>query len=267
MARIDEGILGGFSGRVGMVVGYRWRGRWCMRAHVEGRNPRTARQQAHRRQFGQQVRLAGHFNWLLRETMQEESLQRHMTPCNLFVHSNQHAFGEADGGLSVQWEQLVLATGPVAPVAFTQIEITDRTTLTLSFERNPLRLRANGYDRVSVFVYSPVLEQGFWSAPVYRRAGRLAVALPDLFAGEEVQLWGLVQDREGRWADSLYIGHGPVDPQALTPTAAAEAPATAPATAQPRAATPADAATPAPQQAAQPAADPQAERRRGSQPR
>ena len=212
--------MGGFSGKLGPVVGYNWRGRWCMRALVEGRNPRTERQQAHRDLFRQQVQLASRFNWVLRQTMQAPSLELGMTPCNLFVHCNQAAFGEEAGRLTVEWERLVLAAGPVAPVAFTDIEVSEPTVLTLSFERNPTRGRANQYDSVSVFVYCDELGQGFWSAPVHRRAGRLAVALPDAFAGCEVQLWGLVQDRNGRWADSVYIGHGPVDPSAVTADAA-----------------------------------------------
>ena len=34
MARLTEGILGPFSGKVGTVVGYRWRGVPCVRGYV-----------------------------------------------------------------------------------------------------------------------------------------------------------------------------------------------------------------------------------------
>ena len=33
MARQIEGINGGFCGRVGTVIGYEWRGKWCMRSY------------------------------------------------------------------------------------------------------------------------------------------------------------------------------------------------------------------------------------------
>ena len=213
MATFNDGIMGGFRGRLGTVVGYQWRGRWCMRARVEPRNPRSERQQAHRSLFKQQVQLASRLNWVLREALQAPSLQRGMTPCNYFVHRNQQAFSQADGRLEVDWSALVLSEGPVAPVQFGVPQVSDETTLTIAFERNPLHVRADKYDRVYLFVYAPEVEVGFLSAPVYRRSGLLQAVLPEVMAGCEVQLWGLVQDAQGRWSETLYVGYGPLVPE------------------------------------------------------
>jgi hypothetical protein len=89
--------------------------------------------------------------------------------------------------------------------------VADGTTLVVPFERNPLHVRADNYDRVYIYVYCPEIERGFFSAPVYRREQRLAVVLPESFAGREVQVWGMVQDAAGRWSQTLYIGHGPIE--------------------------------------------------------
>ena len=125
--------------------------------------------------------------------------------------------------LKVDWGRLVLSEGPVAPVAFGAPEVADGTTLVVPFERNPLHVRADNYDRVYIYVYCPEIERGFFSAPVYRREQRLAVVLPEDFAGREVQVWGMVQDAAGRWSQTLYIGCGPVEdsdtyPSGLTAT-------------------------------------------------
>jgi hypothetical protein len=48
----------------------------------------------------------------------------------------------------------------------------------ISFEKNPLYLRADGYGRVLVFAYCPDIEGGYLSAPVYRRDQRLRFVLP-----------------------------------------------------------------------------------------
>ena len=45
MAKQQSGILGGYVGKVGTVVGYFWNGKPCMRAYKrQVRNPRTAAQ-------------------------------------------------------------------------------------------------------------------------------------------------------------------------------------------------------------------------------
>lgn len=212
MAKLENGYLGGFSGKLGTAVGYQWRGKWCVRSRqVMTRNPRTERQQEHRMMFKEEVTLAGYMNWALRETLAGVSLADHMTPCNYFVKHNQHAFGWADGKLTVDWESLVLSTGPVAPVAFFAPEISDRDTLSIRFEKNPLHMRANAVDRVYLYVYCPDVGKGIFTNPVYRYEQRLSVVLSSLFAGHEVQLWGMVQDRDGRWSQTIYIGHGPVE--------------------------------------------------------
>ena len=206
MATIDYGFMGGFNGKLGTAVGYQWRGKWCVRSLAATVNPRTKKQQEHRSMFKQEVQLASRFNWALRETMGQASLERHMTPCNLFVSVNQHAFSMKDGQLETAWEQLVLSDGPVTAVGLGKSSISGDNTLEISFEKNPSHGRANGYDRVYLFVYCPEVEQGYWAAPVYRRSEHISALLPDVFAGHEVQLWAMVQDRNGQWSPTVYGG-------------------------------------------------------------
>jgi hypothetical protein len=52
MATIKKGILGGFSGKVGNVVGANWKTISYMRSHAQKvKNPRTPKQIAHRQKF------------------------------------------------------------------------------------------------------------------------------------------------------------------------------------------------------------------------
>ena len=212
MATISTGYLGGFSGSLGPVVGYQWRGRWCLRAKPQlVKNPRTEEQQRHRMMFREEVRLASRMNWVLRETLEELSLAEGLTPCNYFVKDNQRCFGFDEERLTVDWSRLALSHGPVAPVAFDVPEVSEGTVLTIDFEKNPLHVSAGQYDKVYLYVFCPEVEQGFLSAPVYRRVQRLSVALPEVMAGREVQLWGLVQDSADRWSETIYIGYGPLE--------------------------------------------------------
>lgn len=52
MGKFNQGILGGFSGKVGNVVGYRSRGEWLYRQYQkEVFNPKSTKQEANRLQF------------------------------------------------------------------------------------------------------------------------------------------------------------------------------------------------------------------------
>lgn len=58
MGKIKQGILGGFSGKVGNVVGQRINGEWIMKAYQgEVRNPKTALQQKQRDIFAKAVTI------------------------------------------------------------------------------------------------------------------------------------------------------------------------------------------------------------------
>ena len=217
MAKLSGSYMGGFRGKLGTAVGYMWKGMWCVRSlPSQVSNPRTEAQQEHRMLFKQEVQLAGQMRRALNIGLGLESDKCHMTAPNLFVRANQQAFSLVEGRLQVDWERLVISAGPVAPVAFGAPTVTGGTTLDIDFERNPLHQRAEKYDSVYLYVYCPEKERGYLTAPVYRESRHIGVVLPEMFAGCEVQLYGFVQDREGRCSQTLYIGHGPLVDGAAT---------------------------------------------------
>ena len=70
MAKLPQGIMGPFIGRLGTAVGYVWNGKCVARSynpHV--RNPRTPEQVAHREMFKQEVQLAARMRWAVTRSM------------------------------------------------------------------------------------------------------------------------------------------------------------------------------------------------------
>ena len=203
MAKTEYGILDGFVGKVGTVVGYKWNGKACMRAYVRYvKNPRTELQVAHREMFKQEVQLAAKMHWAVGITLRDLAREAGMTAYNLFVKANQRAFGFADGRLQVDFSALRLSFGDVPPVEQPVASRGEDNVLTVSFRRG----RGVGTDYVYLYVYAPDLGEGYLSAPVYRHEKRLSLTLPDHYAGHEVQLYLLVQHAGGGWGNSLYIG-------------------------------------------------------------
>ena len=203
MAKQVGGQLGGFSGKLGTVVGYMWRGRWCVRAHNPyPANPRTPRQVEHREMFRQEVQLAATMRAAVNKGFKEVSYELGMTPYNLFVHLNQHAFTLRDGVFTVDYSALRLSTGPLQEAVYGAPEWTADNVLTVRFEGGSGRWN----DYVRLYVYCPEWRTGILTAPVYRKDKKVSVMLSDMFVGREVHVYGLVSNDEGLWAETTYIG-------------------------------------------------------------
>ena len=121
MAKQRFGVNDAYRGTVGTVIGYEWRGRWCLRARpLHVRNPRTAKQQSNRQLFRQMVDLASHMKFALRKGLRGVSLGMHVTECNLFVKRNKECFSlDGEGRMVVDWERLIVSEGEVAAPGFT----------------------------------------------------------------------------------------------------------------------------------------------------
>ena len=206
MAKQRFGINDGFRGTVGTVVGYQWRGKWCMRAKPRFvHNPRTEAQQANRRLFKAVVDYASTLRTALRLGLREAALELHMTECNRFQQLNKGRFAlDGEGRLMVDYEALVVSEGPVAPVEFHTPSLA-ADTVTVEFEKNPLRMRANADDEVYLLALCPELDDHQLSAPAYRRRKSVSITLPDEWHGHEVHLYGFVHDYAGRASASAYI--------------------------------------------------------------
>ena len=213
MAKIEGNIYGGFRGKLGNVVGYTWKGVWCVRSRpAQMRNPRSMAQQRHRSLFAEEVRLAGRMSWALNIGMADVADEMRMTPQNVFVKANQQAFGlDSDGRLEVDWESLIVSAGPVAPVALNNPQMDDEGVLTVTFEKNPMHLSSNNFDSVHLYIYCPALGQGYLAAPVYRKERRINVVLPEYYLDNELQLYAFVTDRDGRASDTYHVEYSIVN--------------------------------------------------------
>lgn len=205
MAKQTNGLLGGYSGKIGPVVGYHWKGVWCVRSQSRKvNNPRTEAQTVHRAMFREEVRLAGKMRWAVNVGFKVLSDEMDMTAQNLFIKVNQQAFSTVGGRFTVDYKRLQVSAGPVAPVAVSEVVRDEHNVLTVRFEKNPLRLQADNYDSVYVWVWCPEEGTGYLANPVYRRAKRLSAVLPTLMEGHEVHVYAFVQNERGECSETAY---------------------------------------------------------------
>ena len=209
MGKQQEGFNGGFSGKLGSVVGYNWRGQWCVRSLPSVfHDARTERQLEQRGLFADMVRFAGRAKRVLGISMRVVARNEHITESNYFVRLNKGCFSRADGVLTVDYGALRFSDGPVAPVAFDEPQLLDDTTISIAFEKNPEHRNCSQDDEVHLVVYCPELDAFDFSNGFMRRSKRLEMKLNEGWAGKVVHLWGFVVDCAGRASQSTYIGSG-----------------------------------------------------------
>ncbi len=93
MAKLDMGILGGFSGRVGTVVGYHRHGAWFVRAyqpHIKDR--KSAAQLEQRSRFKAMIQFASPATPVLRVGLRQVAADQQITEGNAFLKINKECF-------------------------------------------------------------------------------------------------------------------------------------------------------------------------------
>lgn len=198
MAKIDEGILGGFRGKVGPVIGYRWKDRWCVRARpVHVHNPRTAAQTAHRMLFREMVQLAAALRPGLRIGLRAMAMREGMTEMNAFCRLNWQESGRRP------YEALRVSEGPVAKVGVALARL-EGDVLRVEFGRGVAR----GADGVRLLVYNAARRESLLTAVAPRSGGTLAVALPTGWVADELHIYAFAHDAAGRCSPSEYVKVG-----------------------------------------------------------
>ncbi len=227
MAKLEQGILGPFRGKVGSLVGFVWRGRYVVRAYRKEINyPDTAGQRAEREWFVSMVRFAATARQALLLGLRERAAREQMTEGNAFVKMNKNAFkrnqpekiDSIDSSIdsiksmksinsinSIDYPSIRLSEGSAAPVRFSAASVDERGVLRVAFEKNGGMSRAKGSDRVYLYLYNVETREGLLPRPAERRQGCLAVQLPDNWSERNIKLWGFVVDMEGRASMSTYI--------------------------------------------------------------
>lgn len=201
-----------FIGKVGSTVGYFWKGKACLRAYQPVVHyPNTERQQQQRSWFVGMVRFASKATDALRLGLHHKADEKQMTESNLFILNNKKYFHLDHGKLSIDYAHLQIADGNAADVYFKAPRFEEEETIRVDFEKNMISLRANGDDKVYLYIYAPGRDEGFLTAPALRRNKSLKTRLPECWSGEEVHLYGFVVDKEGRASNSTYIGVGRVN--------------------------------------------------------
>ena len=227
MAKLDIGILGGFSGRVGTVVGYYRRGAWFVRAYQPHiRDRKSAAQLEQRSRFKAMIQFASPATPVLRVGLRQVADDQQITEGNTFLKINKECFPresrntrnsrnsrdsrdsrntrESRNSRAIDYPSLQFSRGSLAAPAALQYAVDEGGVLTVRWSAEGGSLT----DRVHIYIYSPAAQTGI--ALQGERAQRhLQALLPEGFAPEGLHVWAFASNASGNVSNTQYIN--PID--------------------------------------------------------
>lgn len=208
MAKINQGILGGFLGRVGNVVGTAWKGKAVIRSralHVH--DPKTPKQLLARQRFAMLQNLAalvGTAN--IRAGFKAKA--RYMTEVNYFVKKNYDAItGSELDNLAVAYADVLVAEGSLPGLVLRgTVTSDDPGSAHIAWINNAGQAEASDADVVRILAVDPEQElTAVFSAN--RSAGSVDLDLPSFMTGHAVHFYLYCIGVDGfKISDSVYAG-------------------------------------------------------------
>ena len=239
MAKVEMGILGGFSGRVGMVVGYYRRGGWYVRAYQPNiKDRRSEAQLAQRSRFKAMIQFASQATGVLRVGLREAARAAGLTEGNLFLKENHACFGTANyanyaktgaaelgadcsnGCRGVDFAGLQFSKGSLPGVRLVEAAVDEGGALRVRWES----LGGVRGDKIHLYIYDAASGRGL-AAAATRGEGRAEVLLPEEFTSGDLHVWAFAEGKGGRVSPTAY----------MAATALPQGTANAPTAAQPEA--------------------------------
>lgn len=214
MGKINQGILGGFSGKVGTVVGSFWKGRATMRSlpgHVA--NPRTEAQQAARARFKVLGTPIARLTTFINETYKEVAEQMRITPDNLAMKANYNVCVTGSGtNVQIDWNRFKLSYGTGllnVENAAAVVGTAGTHQITVSWTNNAgVDHDVLDNDQVMFCVYNPSRQSATYDMVTSCRDDQSTVLhYPALWAGDTVYVYAVCRSEDkSRVSESVLAG-------------------------------------------------------------
>lgn len=217
MGKVQVGILDGFVGKVGTVVGSFWKGLPVMRAYKRTmHDANTNAQQLIRSRFAAITSLASCFLYAVRMGFKQVARSRKITETDYFVKKNWECVHcDTPGACTVDYTELVIAQGNLPEVLFGNASFAEPLQVAVPMTDTSDVIGADAHDKVYLFVYSPEAAAGVISDGRNTRADESAsLNVPAYWNGHRVHVWGFAigagPDNMGIISDSRYLGSGTI---------------------------------------------------------
>jgi hypothetical protein len=208
MATFNKGILGGFSGKVGSVVGSSWRGKDIMRSR-----PRPSQKDPTEKQLLQQAKftLAVTFLQPLKVIQSQyfgssRGVKSRVNLATSYIINE--AIDVVKGIPELIYNKVLITRGELTGFQNATLSAQAGGVLDLEWEDNSTQGNALAADPVSLVCYCKELDDFQIFEEIVHRSDLMAsVTLPNFCIGKDVEVWAFLNNERKTFAsNSFYLG-------------------------------------------------------------
>ena len=207
MGTISKGILGGFSGKVGTVVGANWRGMDVIRSVPKKiqRTP-TESQMIQRLKFALVTQFLAPVGPLTRSWYGQPSGVKSRRNLAVSYHIKEAVTG-VNPDFMMDYVKVIMTKGELPSVQEPDVVPAAGALLGCSWEDNSDQGLANPDDLFLIVIYNETRKLFDYQHTAARSALSFNMQLPATWTGEEVQCWvSFISADEKKQANSIYMG-------------------------------------------------------------
>ncbi|GGG50705.1 DUF6266 family protein [Bizionia arctica] len=209
MATFEKGILGGFSGKVGNIVGSRWRGKNVMRSLPQrGNYTATEEQLLQRERFKTVVAFLNPIKSVLSAYFGKKQGDKSRYNLATSYHLTEALTALPLGEFVINYFKVLISKGDLRGLDNPILATAANQVLNISWVDNSGQGNATATDTLLVVVFSADLNLfQVYDAIATRDLGVAQITLPGYLAGLEVESWGsFVTANKKDAAISSYLG-------------------------------------------------------------
>ncbi|HLN75037.1 MAG TPA: DUF6266 family protein [Prolixibacteraceae bacterium] len=207
MAKLVNGILGGFSGKVGTVVGACWKGIDYIRSLAASiTNPRTPAQLEQRARFTLIITFLRSLTAFLRIGFRGAALK--MSAFNAAMAYNvKNAIKGTYPNYEIDFTKVLLAQGSLAGALNPAVDSTTPGKVDFTWADNSDQPNAMEDDQAFLVVHEPISKRSFTIlGGAARQALADSITLPEYLSGTQVHCYiGFTNANESEVSDSVYV--------------------------------------------------------------
>lgn len=207
MGSIKQGVLGGFSGKVGTVIGFIRNGIAYMRglalSHTDANTPA---QQEQRAKFSLVAKFLRPFAALLHMGFKPAESSSSGFNAAMSYHM-ENAVKGLYPALEIDYTKVLLCKGSLPGALNAEAVSVQAGKIDFTWDNNDWDAGADALDKVVLVAYNPLIQKSVSEIGAATRAGgSQSLTVPDIFSGNQVQCYiGFTNARETVFSNCEYL--------------------------------------------------------------
>jgi len=207
MAKFEKGILGGFSGKIGPVIGLNWRGKDVMRSRPRKSNrPATDAQTEQRTKFAMAIKLLSPLKSLFNKYFGQPEEDRSRQNLAISYHITEAISGTYPA-LEFDYQKILITKGVLLGPENLEVTLLADSKISIEWSDDSNQGLSEPADKLLVSIYNET--RGVWQQKhtALRSDTSFELDLPDNWTGNTVHCWiSFTSDIRKLCATSQYAG-------------------------------------------------------------